>query len=312
MVTTNAATIDITSLQDTLSIPTGFNATGLLVDGVAQGSGQQLGVTQGVEQTFRYTLDGFSHTVEIVEGPAYARGNAPSENVGSTPVLRFAVPTAASVVITSPSAPPKRLLVLGDSIWLGATLSSGCGAYVSPAMVMRSNIFASSTGTFGGARLINDSIAGGRLNDIAIDAGTITATVARIVSQMDGTVANGILITLGTNDYAAGLLAATYQTQLGNLLDAIHVALPSAKVFLYGPISRVAPATEAANGAGSTLGDFRTAMSTVQSTRSGYVSYRSGSGVVTSPTNYAADGVHPGNSAGMSQIEVDARILIGY
>lgn len=309
--TTDATTIDIYAMQDTTSVPGGFNSIGLYVNGVAQGSGMQLGATMGVEtkQTFAISGGG-SHTIEIVDGPAYARAGIPTPNTGGTPVRAFSLPQGATFNLTSPSAPSKRIVVVSDSILSGASVASGSGVYQGPAMLMRANALASVSGAFAGAHLINASAAGRQLRDLANTGPLVTSTVASLVAQCDGTVANLIVIMLGTNDYAANVSAATYQTQLASLVDAIHTALPSVSVLLYAPIARVAPAIETANGAGSTLDDFRTAMSTVQSTRSAYCSFRNGKTAVTS-SNMATDGVHP-LAAGMIEIEADQRIAVGY
>lgn len=309
IITTNAPTIEVFSMQDTLSTPGGANAVGITVNGTPQGDGFDLGSTLGVVESKVWVLPAGTNTIELIAGQNYLR---PNSTIGSTPNLMYRIPFGYTQSVVAPTAPAKRILLVTDSIFSGPFVNAGpnqAGVFQAVSMLIRKNALASGGGAFAGAHVTMLGADGLTLQHIAFDAGTITATVALWVSEMDGTVANEIVITLGTNDYGAVQdSAATFQTQLGNLLDAVHTALPAVTVVLVTPITR---GTETANTAGSTLPDFRTAEATVQSTRGAYCSIQAGPGIVSAFSDYNIDHLHL-NTNGMSVLEAGLRTALGY
>lgn len=78
---------------------------------------------------------------------------------------------------------------------------------------------------------------------------------------------------------------------------------------LITPLTRSGEATP--NGAGSTLADFRTALTTIQSTRSSWLAILSGPTLATFPTNFDTDNLHL-TTTGQSQKESNIRTTVGY
>lgn len=304
VISTNAPNIEVFSLQDTLSVPGGANATGILVNGAPQGSGLQMGATMGVLFSQTYQLPGGTNTVEMIDGMNYARTNGAGQIIGGTPNIKYRIPYGFTQSVTTPTTPAKRILLVGDSIWgldIPASSSNPAAPYEAFSPLVRKNALASSSGTFAGASVISSQVDGGRLDDIAVDSPTITATVAKWVSQLDGTSANEVAIQLGTND---GITAAAFGTELGNLLDAFHTADATATVLIISPYTRVSPASDANN-----VG-YRSQEVTVCAARSSYCTYRTGAGVLGSG-NMAVDGVHP-LLAGVVNAEADFRLGANY
>lgn len=99
-------------------------------------------------------------------------------------------------------------------------------------------------------------------------------------------------IAMGTNDYGLNKWsAASFGAAYGSLLDDLHIALPSLKIYCQTPLLR---SSEVANGSGSTLGDYRTQISTAAAARPGYCTFVDGTAIMT--TSSLADGLHPNNS----------------
>lgn len=308
MFTSNTTAITVEAVNDTLQnslldTPGGFHAIGLVVDGTNYSAGFQLGIDIG--NIADITLSGWSagtHTFELVEGQRFIL----SSTKRGTPLLRFGTDAGSSFSVVAPTAPAKRIVVTGDSIASGQviTTSGHAAPYDAWPMVMRKNAGASVSGTWGGAHVINDSIAGWQLHQMANDA----TTVAALTAQCDGTGSNLWILALGQNDYAGSIAAATFQNDVGVLLDAFHTAVPGASVLVLTPFNNT---SEFANGAGRTLGDYRTDEANACTARSAYCTVMNGPGVLTAPGDLTTDGIHP-NTTGMAKIEPAVRTAIGY
>lgn len=112
---------------------------------------------------------------------------------------------------------------------------------------------------------------------------------AAFVAKVAAASPSKIWLAIGTNDYGLNKWsAASFGTAYAALLDDLHTALPSATIYCQTPIVR---STETANGSGSTLGNYRTQISTAQSTRTGYAVLVNGATILT--TGDLDDGVHP-------------------
>lgn len=292
VITTNAASIKVRSLTDVAPFAGGYNSTGLLVNGTPQGNGSQLG-TQGSTLDTTYTLPGGSVTLQLIDGPASGQPSAPP--VRYTPILYYWLPKGSSHSVTSPTAPSKRIVDLGDSIQNGAFVDAGpnqASAYQAIPVLIRANAAASGSGTFAGASVTSQSSGGRRLSDEAGSAGLRTASISRLTSELDGTVANLLIVTLGVNDYIGGTSAATTESDVGTWIDEIHTALPSLTIVLVSMLIRSNEG--AANAGGSTPPQCRTALSNVSAARSSYCKYVDGLTLIpaVNATYFNADNLH--------------------
>jgi lysophospholipase L1-like esterase len=127
---------------------------------------------------------------------------------------------------------------------------------------------------------------GGRsLHDDCVDGTARTAFVAKIESYNP----SSFWMAIGTNDYGMNLwTAANFGTAYSATLDALHAAMPDLYIYCQTPILR---GTETANGLGSTLGDYRTAIATAVSTRTSFCELVDGTAFMTLAD--IPDGVHP-------------------
>lgn len=317
---TDSDTIDVISVNDTLTNSTlqtptsAWNTTGLLVNGVPQGDGAQLGTVVGSQVTWTYALGspGVMKTLELIDGGSYDFG-AGRTPIRGTPITFYRIPRNFTVVTVAPTPPANRLTIYGDSMLegqvLGPTvLANQSSTYRGPIMIMRANAGASSSGLFAGAHVTNAASAARRLNEMASTPQLVTDYAAKMNQQLDGTGNNGIIEMIGYNDWASGLPASGFETQLANQADALHALRPSVKWWQVTPLTAKNEAIP--NAAGSTLADFRTAVHNVASTRPWMVVI-DGPTLVTWPTNFNADQVHP-NTDGMVQWEANVRPFIGY
>lgn len=158
-----------------------------------------------------------------------------------------------------------------------------------------------------GARLVCGAISGWRWADEDGDASKITASIARLVLELNGSTANMLITALGTNDYSAGTSAANVKARLELWTDAFHTQFPSAPCVHISPTTRANETTP--NAGGSTLPQIRTAISDVCAARSSYCTYVDGSTLATYPTNFEADLLHM-NPTGRAEYEGNLRALI--
>lgn len=220
-----------------------------------------------------FTLSAGTKKVSVPAGAQYAAGGI----VGEFPKALY---VGATTVSGAPVAAGKQVMVYGDSTTVGfyGDVSNGMGAWqrlrragrVSPTLVAY------------GSRSLYD------------DCSDATARAA-FVASLAGVVTGDIVLCIGTNDYGLiGISAATFGVMYADLLDRLHAAFPNARIYCVSPLVRT---SEAANSSGSTLGDFRTQISTAVSTRTSFCTYKDGSTIIT--TAELADVVHP-NNAGMN------------
>jgi hypothetical protein len=98
---------------------------------------------------------------------------------------------------------------------------------------------------------------------------------------------------VGTNDWGSALeTLANFTTWLGNQIDSIHTADPTAPVYLVKPIHRTSP-PEASNPGGvgyGTLADYAGAIDTVASTRSYCTVFNGQTWLPGNPSG--GDGIH--------------------
>lgn len=289
--TTTATEIEVTTFCTLEASYISGAVVGVYVNGVYNTS---ITLTGRGYATNRVALASGSKTVSLVVG------TQSRPNVGSNPEGVFIKRVAANSPLTvSTTTPANRVLFLGDSITAGDSATTR--AQNSYALLLRAAVYPRSVAVEAyGFRTFYDE---------CFDAAAITASVARLVAFFSGTTGTQTIVAfLGTNDYGLNKwAAATFGTQVAAWLDAVNAALPSALIKLITPLTRANETV--ANGSGSTLPNYRTELATAQSTRSGYVSLTSGPSMVTYPTNFAADLLHP-NNAGHAQIATAVQALI--
>lgn len=307
VIQTNAPSITVHSLTDLVSFAGGYNSTGLVVNGTVQGNGSQLGATGTTTDTI-YSLPAGTNTLELIDGPCGETAvNTPP--IRYTPVLSYQLPHGSSHSVTTPTAPTKRIVLLTDSIGGGAFTDAGpnqASVYQAWPILMRKNALASGSGTFAGAHVTYAGTGGRMWRDEALDSTAITASIARLTAQLDGTSANLLIVAMLTNDHGFGTTAANLQTWVGNWADAVNAAFPSLKIVI---VSATHKASEGANAGGSTLAQMATSLQNVVTARSAYMVFVSGLGLVTYPTNFAADNLHL-KTAGMTEYEVNLRAAL--
>jgi lysophospholipase L1-like esterase len=123
--------------------------------------------------------------------------------------------------------------------------------------------------------------------------------------RLIGANSNVVVFALGTNDYSSGQAHGTWQTNLATWVDAVRVLIPAVEFILLTPVSRVSPAVETANGAGSTLQNYRDSMVTVAGSRA-WVTTLDGPTICPLAGDYASDGVHLTNQG---QDKIAAAVL---
>jgi lysophospholipase L1-like esterase len=197
---------------------------------------------------------------------------------GPTTPARGSFITSLSFNAPAYSAPLETggLLLYGDSIVNGSALNNPNTESVG--MLLRDSGEKVAVMGRGGMSLYTDSANG--------------ASSAQLASRIASMQPDVVWLSIGLNDYiAAPWNAATFGTAYGVLLDRLHALLPSASIFAMSPCLVT---TETANAQGSTLGAYRTAISTAVSTRA-WATFKDGTTIYT--TGSLLDGLHP-NAAG--------------
>lgn len=311
--TTDAPYIITESIFDVDTLPTtgssadiGWASTGVLVNGVPQGDGAH-GIAYGPSVRQRYALPGGTVTIELINGPGTHL--TPGAALRGMPTVAVGFPFGSHWSAVSPTAPAKRVLVKGPSIADGAKVTTGPNAsstYQGTWMVARGNMKASVTGALAGAQVTTSTASQEKWFDFA-DVSVRAADITKIGTELDGTSANYIVYDgLETNDWGASLqTASAFQTMIGDYLDAVHAAYPSAKVVVVTAIAAFLGGT--ANGQGATLADLRAAVSAAATARSSFVTLINGVPLVSTP-NLLPDS-HP-TTAGQAEKEVNLRAAL--
>lgn len=230
-------------------------------------------------RSVRFNFASGPKTVELV--PGLQNGFA---SIQETDLIGVEVNPGAAFNIVPPPAVVNRILAVGDSITVGANAfypeSAGW------TMLLRNTY---------GRNIMVEGYGGRALWNDCVDAAARTAFAAKL-SAMSPSI---VWIALGTNDYGLNRWGASnFGIAYADLLDKFHAILPSVTVYCQSPLQR---GTETANAFGSTLGDYRTQISTAASARSSYCIYvEGGAQAIVSTANLDADLVHP-TTAGHAQ-----------
>ncbi len=263
---TDATSVDVEIVSDVYGTFPTLATIGVLVDGTVHAT---ISATQAGMKYYTQSLPVGTKTVEFVIGLQ----SRPSATVLGTFIRRiiFAQPS----ITTLQSGPAgAKLLLYGDSIAVGADATDpateGWGYLISEDWM---------------GQVIQEAFGYRSLNDDASDSTARAAFVAKVAAASP----SAVWLAIGTNDYGLNKWsAASFGTAYAALLDDLHTALPSATIYCQTPIVR---STETANGSGSTLGNYRTQISTAQSSRTGYAVLVDGTAILT--TGDLDDGVHP-------------------
>lgn len=193
--------------------------------------------------------------------------------------------TNQPVTFIAPPTPAKRLCILGDSIGVGAAaISQSNFGYAG--LMKRGAGF----GGYNGSVTLWRSWGTKRQIDDWNGASACAASAALIAAQNF----TDVMPALGTNDQAVipNVPLATFATNYALMLDAIHAAQPSLRVWCLSPFLRGNP--EVANGNGNTMDQFRSAISTAVSTRTAFATYIEGKTILAQPADFELiDNVHP-------------------
>lgn len=238
-------------------------------------------------------LDGQAHTVEICQSYQEYDPSTVGNILGAY-IYQVAVYGSLPTLVPNPSV-SDRLVIYGDSIPTGAlaTVPSELGW---PALLRASGEAGRvSLETWGGRALWDDA---GNVGGYGFP--NLTDLAQRLVGLLFSATTRRIWINVGFNDYSPGFNhwnAASYETALASLFDAIHAQDPSAQVF--GQSMIITGQETTANAFGDVPPDYRAAMFSAASGRS-WVTPVDGL-TLMSVGNLAPGGVHP-TTAGHAQI----------
>ena len=245
-----------------------YASIGVWVDGVFD---QEIAATGSTMKEYAVTLPAGAKTVSFVNGLQSSENGT------------FVPSTPANAPMTQVGAPASDcLLFYVDSI--------GAGSDADPVTQRAFPILARDA-----IRQYMDGVPpvavegwGGRsLHEDCVDGTARAAFVAKVAAYNP----TKFCMCIGTNDYGLNLwTAANFETAYAALLDDLHTALPDLQVYCVSPILR---SVETANGLGSTLGDYRTSISTAVSTRTTFCEFIDGTALVA--IEAIPDGVHPNN-----------------
>ena len=267
---TDATSFKVTSYNNIASSFPTYTRLGVYVNGVYS---ESIAPTANGTSEAAFTLPSGTKVISIANGLQSTLGSG-------GPKGTFLTTIAANAALTQqfPSA-ANRMLVYGDSISVGGnTTVLMQEAWV---LLVRAALYPRSVALEGwGYRALYDD---------CLDATARAAFVAKVAAYNP----SQFWLAIGTNDYGLNKWsAASFGTAYAALLDDLHTALPTLVIYCQSPILR---SVETANGSGSTMGNYRTQISTAAAARSSYCTFVDGTSFMT--TANIPDGVHP-NTAG--------------
>jgi len=222
----------------------------------------------------------------------YGLQSKPTTTVLGTFVRKVLVSGRVATSVT-PTTPTNQMIIYGDSISVGANSTTPTSE--AWAMLVRSSY----TG--------NLAIEGHGYRTLYEDANT-AGLLSAFVSKLSGGFGNVDIIWLciGTNDYGLQKWSSTdFGTAYSSLLDALHVAFPTATIYAHTPLTR-SPETELHAGYGD-LPAYRTKISDAQSSRSDWCTLVDGTAI--SPV-LDVDNLHP-TTAGHITVANQIKTVLG-
>jgi hypothetical protein len=276
-ITTNATRL-VCDFISGLTSASGYYEVGLSKNGIPPMEQLEIGITQTVRAADVLLTGGGEKTVELYDGAQ----SSPSGTVeSSAAMVAIRVPKSATFSLVLPTTPAKRLIVYGDG--------SACGFLVGSSPFIEGWSTRVEREYPGGVTV--EAYAERALFDDCVDGTARAAFVAHVVAMCDGSSENRLVLAIGHKDYGRNLwTAANFGTAYAALLDDLHTSLPALTIFCVTPTSA---ATETANGLGSTLGNYRTQITTAVSTRTSYCTLIDGTTILTSSNRDAVGGVYP-------------------
>lgn len=242
---------------------------------------------------------GSVNTIEVwapaADGVASPPANSPLYN-GSFVGYYGASPVQAS-------QPTKRLIAIGSSIIQGKLQTAGVDRS-SLGFIGQTRIAAMATGdwrfgvtAYGSRTLVGSGV-------------TPTQLAAEVAAFGTGSSETHVWWDMTVADYAFDKVLATWQTDLGTLLDQLRAQI-SGTLTVHMMRHVPYPVDPGTNGNGNTLAQFRTAITTVVSTRTAYAVERDSTAAgLVSPDDYDADNIHL-NTAGSTKMTTWMRSVLG-
>jgi len=278
--TTSARKMTVSCYCEYSSVLSNNGRLALIVNGVKYFFGAYQGTANAVYSTTMRLPAGALKTVELLVPLQYAAsaGGAP---LGIYP---FSVQFDEDATEISPTLQASHLVIYGDSIASG-------GIAISPAVYGYAGLLKNGLLSNTSVTLVSHGFR--RLADDCSTGGAATAFVTAMLALLP----TKILITIGSNDQALAPLVtlANFTTYYGRLLDEIHTQAPTMPIVCLSPIRR---STEGDNANGDALADFRSAISTLVSARSGWTpapTYEDGLAIFDDLTEIPDD-THPGTA----------------
>lgn len=191
--------------------------------------------------------------------------------------------------------PSARIVVYGDSIAVGyASTNPATDAW--PVLL--------SADYPGMVRVI--AYSGRQLRTDGLTAAWRVNLAQQLVQAARGTNSRRIWLAIGTNDYGVAQWNSTdFGSAYADLLDQIRALDTTVAVYAQSPLVRT---TETANALGSTLPNYRTAISSACTGRS-WATFVDGSAILA--LGDLVDGVHP-TTAGHVKYKAAAKTALGY
>ena len=270
---TNAAAINVIGTTTIYNSYGAWAQLGVRVDGVNL---SPLAFTANGTKNFSVNIgtEGVNKQVEIITGLQSTAGGPTS--LGSF-VSQVIYPASASFNVLAPTT-TNRVLFYGDSISVGGNSTNP--VYQAYVPLLRT--------TYG----LNTMLEGWGYRTLYDDAST-TGAISSFVSHIASSSPGAIWIAIGTNDYGLNKWsAAAFGSALADTLDAIHTALPTARVFCQTPLVR--GSENSTNGSGSNLPNYRTSMINACTSRSDFAYVVDGPSLLS--LSDLADGLHPSTS----------------
>lgn len=252
----------------------------------------------GTRQVVDITLPaGAGKTIDLVESGQQLAGALVGANTALVAVRQVG---SSALTIARPVPPSSRIVVFGDSISQGITATTPVTQGWT--MLMRAD-YTGGVSVYGAGSIALQTV--GATSDTRA---TLAQRLCQAASVTSG--ARIVWLAIGTNDYGGpgggAWSAASFQAAYADLLDKIHAMDAGAVVYAQSPIVRT---VETANSFGSTMADYRAAVSTSCSGRA-WATYVDGTTLMTSG-GLSGDGVHP-TTAGHATIKASVKTILGY
>lgn len=229
------------------------------------------------------------------------------------------VPTTTPITPVIAVAPSRRAVIVCASE--SAHVGDSSANYTSPTyqcwpVLARVNIAASANANWTGTQVSVEGWGAKTWFEISGDSTKRSAFIAQVTPMLDGsagTHANRLIFVLGIEDFKNNTIGsmATFETNVGTLMDAIHAALPSLEITIVLPTTVKNESTN--NASGWNLPNVRTRLTTVQSTRTGFIALVDGTAFV-SLANRNADSTNEWifEVAGHVEYEGNFKTAMGY